>query len=308
MLFREGLSGIWLVLGTLILGFGIMALLVDVFTVVNLLVLIAFAVYIRQTRNKRWNTHLLVLLVLDLLFLSVLIGNTFDFEVFGLVFTDRSLLLMLDVLLLGFFVFYLARFRNRRWTIYAFILAAFVAYVSGIDAVYQYVLKDHQRARITALFDPDYDPRGINWNSTQSKIAIGSGGIIGKGYLQGTQTKFDFVPQQHTDFIFCTIGEEWGWLGTTILIAAFFLFLSQILYMAEECKSKFGRILGYSVAGMFFVHIAINIAMTVGLAPVIGIPLPFFSYGGSALISFTAMYFLVLKYYSVRGKMLRSSL
>ena len=143
------------------------------------------------------------------------------------------------------------------------------------------------------------------WNTTQSKIAIGSGGFTGKGFLEGTQTKFDFVPAQTTDFIFCTIGEEQGWIGSSVMIILFGLLILRISQLAERQKSSFVRIYGYSVAGIIFFHFAINIAMTIGLFPVIGIPLPFFSYGGSSLWSFTIMLFIFLKLDSHRMELLQ---
>jgi rod shape determining protein RodA len=157
------------------------------------------------------------------------------------------------------------------------------------------LLKPHHKNRIMVLVNPNIDPLGVGWNVTQSKIAIGSGGFFGKGFLDGTQTKFDFVPEQSTDFIFCTIGEEHGWIGSTLLIALFVALLLRLVYLAERQKSRFARIYGYSVASILFMHFALNIAMTIGLFPVIGIPLPFFSYGGSSLWSFTLLLFIFLK-------------
>jgi rod shape determining protein RodA len=129
---------------------------------------------------------------------------------------------------------------------------------------------------------------------TQSKIAIGSGGLMGKGFLEGTQTKFDFVPEQSTDFIFCTVGEEWGWTGSVVVIILFMALLIRLVYVAERQKSVFGRTYGYCVASIFFFHFAVNVGMTIGLAPVVGIPLPLFSYGGSSLWSFTILLFIML--------------
>ena len=172
--------------------------------------------------------------------------------------------------------------------------AVVVGMVFGVDFFFNSVLQPHQRKRIEVLINPSADPLGVGWNVTQSKIAIGSGGFLGKGFLQGTQTKFDFVPEQSTDFIFCTVGEEWGWLGSTIVIVLFMALLWRILYVAERQKSVFGRTYGYCVASIFFFHFAINVGMTIGLAPVVGIPLPFFSYGGSSLWSFTTLLFTLL--------------
>ncbi|MDF7809762.1 rod shape-determining protein RodA [Hymenobacter sp. YC55] len=172
--------------------------------------------------------------------------------------------------------------------------AVVIGMVFGVDFFFNNVLQAHQRKRIEVLINPSADPLGVGWNVTQSKIAIGSGGLLGKGFLQGTQTKFDFVPEQSTDFIFCTVGEEWGWLGSTAVIILFMVLLWRILYVAERQKSVFGRTYGYCVASIFFFHFAINVGMTIGLAPVVGIPLPFFSYGGSSLWSFTTLLFILL--------------
>lgn len=172
--------------------------------------------------------------------------------------------------------------------------AIVVGMVLGVDFFYNNVLQQHQRQRIEVLINPSADPLGKGWNVTQSKIALGSGGFLGKGFLQGTQTKFDFVPEQSTDFIFCTIGEEFGWLGSLLVISLYLTLLWRIVYVAERQKSVFGRTYGYCVASILFFHMAVNIGMTMGLAPVVGIPLPFFSYGGSSLWSFTVLLFSLL--------------
>ena len=169
-----------------------------------------------------------------------------------------------------------------------------IGMVVGVDFFYNRVLQPHQRQRIEVLINPSADPLGKGWNVTQSKIAIGSGGMLGKGFLQGTQTKFDFVPEQSTDFIFCTVGEEFGWAGSLTVIGLYLTLLWRILYVAERQKSVFGRTYGYCVASILFFHITINMGMTMGLAPVVGIPLPFFSYGGSSLWSFTVLLFSLL--------------
>jgi rod shape determining protein RodA len=177
--------------------------------------------------------------------------------------------------------------------------------IESVDYVITDVLKPHQQNRIKALINPEADPLGYGWNVTQSKIAIGSGGFSGKGFLKGTQTKFDFVPEQSTDFIFCTIGEEHGWIGSLIVIALFTALLLRIVFLADRQKSRFARAYGYGVASIFFFHFAVNIGMTVGLFPVIGIPLPFFSYGGSALWGFTILLFILLKLDAHRSQMLQ---
>lgn len=169
-----------------------------------------------------------------------------------------------------------------------------IGMVFGVDFFFNNVLQPHQRKRIEVLINPSADPLGVGWNVTQSKIAIGSGGLLGKGFLQGTQTKFDFVPEQSTDFIFCTVGEEWGWAGTMTVLVLFMALLWRIIFVAERQKSVFGRTYGYCVASVFFCHFAINVGMTIGLAPVVGIPLPLFSYGGSSLWSFTILLFILI--------------
>jgi rod shape determining protein RodA len=177
--------------------------------------------------------------------------------------------------------------------------------IVSVDYVVNNVLKPHQQNRVKVLVNPDIDPLGVGWNVTQSKIAIGSGGLNGKGFLRGTQTKFDFVPKQSTDFIFCTIGEEFGWIGSLVVIGLFVALLLRVIFLAERQKSRFARAYGYSVACILFFHFAINIGMTVGLFPVIGIPLPFFSYGGSSLWGFTILLFVLLKLDAHRSQVLQ---
>jgi rod shape determining protein RodA len=158
-----------------------------------------------------------------------------------------------------------------------------------------HVLQKHQRDRIMILVHPEMDKKNKGYQINQSKVAIGSGGFAGQGFLKGTQTKFDFVPEQSTDFIFCTIGEEHGWIGSTLLIMLYIYFLIRLINLAERQKDKFARIYGYCVASIIFFHFMVNIGMTIGIFPIIGIPLPFFSYGGSSLWSFTILLFIFLR-------------
>jgi rod shape determining protein RodA len=164
-----------------------------------------------------------------------------------------------------------------------------------VDYFQTNILKPHHQKRLKVLINPDSDPLGDGWNVTQSKIAIGSGQFWGKGFLNGTQTKFDFVPEQSTDFIFCTLGEEHGYIGSTIVIILFIFLILRIFSIAERQKSKFAQTYGYAAGSIIFVHFMINIGMTIGLFPVIGIPLPFFSYGGSSLWAFSILLFILLK-------------
>ncbi len=172
---------------------------------------------------------------------------------------------------------------------------AMMAYVSSVDYVFENVLQAHQKSRINVLLGKEVDLKGAGYNVMQSKIAIGSGGLFGKGYLEGTQNKFRFVPEQSTDFIFCTIGEEFGFVGSLVFVVLYMLFLWRIVHLAERQRYKFNRIYGYSVASILFFHFLINIGMTLGLMPIIGIPLPFFSYGGSSLLSFTILLFIFIR-------------
>lgn len=200
-------------------------------------------------------------------------------------------ILLIIALILLFFI------RKNRKNILSLIGLFLISatFVFTVNYAFEHFLEQHQKTRINVLLGKEYDPKGAGYNVTQSKIAIGSGGFIGKGFLKGTQTKFKFVPAQDTDFIFCTVGEEWGFLGSSILMALFVLLFIRILKVAERQRSPFARIYGYCVAAILFSHFAINIAMTIGLAPVIGIPLPFFSYGGSSLWAFTALLFIFIK-------------
>jgi rod shape determining protein RodA len=195
--------------------------------------------------------------------------------------------------LMGLAMFLDYRLMRRFKTMIA-LFVLIIGMVFSVDYFVNNILQPHQQNRIKALINPEADPLGYGWNVTQSKIAIGSGGLWGKGFLEGTQTKFDFVPEQSTDFIFCTIGEEHGWIGSTILIALFLLLMLRIVNIAERQKSVFGRTYGYCVVSVIFFHFVINVGMTIGLAPVVGIPLPFFSYGGSSLWSFTVLLFILL--------------
>ena len=203
-------------------------------------------------------------------------------------------------------VFYLF-VRKKRQNLLIIAAGALVAsaIVFSVDYAFNKVLQEHQRTRINVLLGKEIDPKGAGYNVNQSKIAIGSGGFLGKGFLQGTQTKFDFVPEQSTDFIFCTVGEEWGFLGSLIVLALFMLLLWRIIYVAERQRSQYSRIYGYGVACILFFHLMVNIGMTIGLAPVIGIPLPFFSYGGSSLWSFTILLFIFIKLDAYRLEILR---
>lgn len=186
--------------------------------------------------------------------------------------------------------------KERRYYFYnAFFTAMSTAIIYGVGFVMEKVLAPHQQVRIKVLLGLEDDPSGAGYNTLQSLIAIGSGGWTGKGFLNGTQTKLDFVPAQSTDYIFCTVGEEWGFLGTFLLMVLFALLIGRIIWLSERQKDNFSRFYGYGVASIFFTHWVINIGMTIGLFPTVGIPLPFFSYGGSSLWGFTLLLFIFIK-------------
>jgi len=178
-------------------------------------------------------------------------------------------------------------------------------FILSVNYIFNEVLSPHQSKRINVLLGKEFDPYGAGYNLIQSKIAIGSGGFAGKGYLKGTQTRFDFVPEQSTDFIFCTIGEEWGFVGSAGFVFLFMGMILRLVFLAERQRSNYSRIYGYSVACILFAHFVINIGMTIGLLPVIGIPLPFISYGGSSLLGFTILLFIFLNLDSYRLQILR---
>ena len=194
----------------------------------------------------------------------------------------------------------LVRRNNRLISLAAF--AAGLMLIFSTNFVFNNVLQDHQRKRIEVLLGLKEDPSGVGYNVRQSMIAIGSGGLFGKGYLNGTQTTYGFVPEQSTDFIFCTVGEEWGFLGCLGVIFLYVFLIYRIVRDAQDCREKFTQIYGYCVASIFFMHLFINIGMTIGLMPVIGIPLPMVSYGGSSLWSFTIMLFIFIALYRQEKK------
>lgn len=205
-------------------------------------------------------------------------------------------LLLTAILLVITLIFYFI-FKSKKTNILSFLLVLMVAvsYVYTVDYVFNHVFEQRHRDRINILIGKATDFKGIGYNTHQSEIAIGSGRLFGKGYLQGTQTQGNFVPQQHTDYIFSIIGEEFGFVGSTLVVLLFMAFILRILYIANRQKSKFSRVYGYSIAAIFFIHFAINIGMVLGLVPTVGIPLPFLSYGGSALWGFTIMLFIFIR-------------
>ena len=209
----------------------------------------------------------------------------------------RFSLLPAVILLAVLFAFVMWRvWRNRvqrLWVVLFFIL--YLGFSGMCNYAFTHVLQPHQRIRIEVLLGMKDDPSGAGYNVNQARIAIGSGRFFGKGYLEGTQTKLKFVPEQDTDFIFCTVGEEWGFVGSTAVLLLYLVFILRIIYLAERQREVSARVYGYSVASIFLLHLSINVGMVLGLLPVIGIPLPMFSYGGSSLWGFTLLLFIFLR-------------
>lgn len=203
------------------------------------------------------------------------------------------------VVLMAFLVMSVVHFKsrlgNRNIIASALILVMITGFVFSVDYVFENVFKQHHRDRFNILLGKEVDMKGIGYNTNQSEIAIGSGGWFGKGYLEGTQTKGGFVPEQHTDYIFTTVGEEWGFIGSLVVMGLFLILILRTIYLSERQKTKFSRVYGQCVAGILFIHFFVNIAMVVGIFPTIGVPLPFFSYGGSGLWGFTILLFIFLK-------------
>ena len=289
VLYREGLSGVVLFFVTLIVLLFVLALVISNLSLSLILLGTTLLFYlIFNPRFKQFTTVLIIYLVNLILFFGV--NFLFKTE-----FTNAQVVLASSVT--GSLVVLVTSFRKKRknYIIISLVLLGSVLFTISVDYSFNNILAPYHQARINELLGIRSDLLGAGYNVNQSKIAIGSGGLWGKGYLKGTQTKFDFVPEQSTDFIFCTVGEEWGFAGTFLVITLFLFLLMRLIWLAERQRSRFSRIYGYSVAVILFFHFVVNIGMTIGLMPVIGIPLPFFSYGGSSLWSFTILLFIFIR-------------
>lgn len=299
VLFREGFSAnVMMMLAALALLFFI-TLLLDKAIVLLILVGCSLIIYMLVARsfkkgmiNAFWVAGIFALL----------------YGVNYLLQTEFSLFMLgLATLLPVSLVIAVKGFRLREYVQMKVLLGLIVSivFIISVDFAMNNILKTHQQHRIYVTLGLEDDPQGVGYNVNQSKIAIGSGGFSGKGYLNGTQTKLHFVPEQSTDFIFCTVGEEWGFLGTSFVILLYAAFLLRLIFLAERQRSSFSRIFGYGFISIMFIHFLVNIGMTIGLLPVIGIPLPFFSYGGSSLWAFTMFLFVFLRMDASRLELLR---
>ena len=298
MLYREGLPGVVLFLGLSAIVFFVVGLkysetdigLISTgeFMTIIMVIIISAALLLsyRQDKAAARNIILGALVLFGIPYLISLLDVNIDFGIIAFV-------------SIGILVIYLLFLARKYWSKVYLLTAAFaigsVLFVSSIDYLFNDVMQPHQQMRIKVTLGMEDDLMGAGYNVNQSKIAIGSGGLLGKGYLNGTQTKLKYVPEQDTDFIFCTVGEEQGFAGSVLVLILFSALILRLFFLAERQKSTFGRVYGYCVACIFFFHLAINVGMVIGLTPVIGIPLPFFSYGGSSLWGFTILLFIFLR-------------
>jgi rod shape determining protein RodA len=289
VLFREGMSPYIFVSGLLMILLFFLALLTNILYLSLSLVLVA-VILIWITTHK-WK------LVLTGSGIFLLIGGAiFLLDHYVLKSIGNELIVVISLILSG--VAYAAYFYNKRavsvLVVYLFLLGS-ILFVNGVDYTFNNILPKHQKDRVNILLGFKTDLHGTGYNVNQSIISIGSGGFAGKGFLQGTQTKFKFVPKQSSDFIFCTVGEEWGFLGSAIVLGIYLFLILRLIALAERQRSEFARIYGYCVVSILFIHVFLNIGMAIGLVPVIGIPLPFLSYGGSSLWGFTILLFIFLR-------------
>ncbi|MBB6275661.1 rod shape-determining protein RodA [Porphyromonas circumdentaria] len=297
-LYREGLSGI--ILGSAFLAVVLFVTSLSLNDILwgdtraeiwSLATIIMIAVFVllmlRPAKNKKL-FHWLIVTELSLYVLAWVADFFLPM--------DYSYVAILQLLLLLSYCFFQAfRYYLRRYFLIFFFAIACIFYTLSVSFVFEKVLQPHQQVRISVALGLKEDPKGVGYNVNQAKIAVGSGGLTGKGFLQGTQTKLNYVPEQDTDFIFCTVGEEMGFVGSASLLIVYLMLILRVYYLSERQTTPFGRVYGYCVASIFLFHLAINVGMVIGLVPVIGIPLPFFSYGGSSLWGFTILLFLFLR-------------
>ncbi len=290
MLYREGLNKWICILFLLLAGLFIFSFLLAPTTLLMLL-LVVFTLS-EVMINGEWKSRIIYLASVALA--AILLCGAMHFIAPGVMSLYSSLLTVTVLSLVVVTVYaYRANLRNIYLLVGIFIGA--MIFLPTTDYIFNSVLKPHQQDRIKSFLGIISDPRGLDYNVNQSKIAIGSGGFAGKGFLQGTQIKYGFVPERHTDFIFCTVGEEWGFIGATVVLGLLALLILRLMRMGERQQEPFGRIYCYCVASILLFHVMVNIGMDVGLMPVMGIPLPFMSYGGSSLIAFTMMVFIAIR-------------
>ena len=288
MLYREGFGKMLYFLLMLLAVLFLVSFLVEPLPILAGVFLLCLV--IETSVNKQWKESLRYLALITLA--SILIAFLLPDSLSDPMYYALIISFVLSIPLLARYAF--RRKRDNVW-IFVAIFTGAVLFTTVIDYAFDNILQVHQQKRILDLLGIENDPQGWSYNVNQSKIAIGSGGWNGKGFLDGTQTRFSFVPEQSTDFIFCTVGEEWGFIGASATVILFVILIIRLFRMGERHKEPFARVYCYSVASILFMHFAINIAMTIGLFPVVGIPLPFFSYGGSSLLAFTILLFIAIR-------------
>ncbi len=299
MLFREGLPGVVLLFGFVIAVLFFVSLVVLKVYIIAAIVLIGYLVFMLYT-HKYKETFIGFSLTVTLFVIFWGIAKIAFKQV------DFYYIIAASFFLSGTVFLVITFFRKiRHVAIFVLFLFGSISFSYSVTYMYTNLLHGHQRDRMDILLGLKQDPLGMGYNVNQSMIAIGSGGFAGKGFLQGTQTKYNFVPEQSTDFIFCTVGEEWGFLGSLVVIGLFMFLLLRVVFISERQRSTFSRVYGYSVASILFFHFAINIGMAIGVLPVIGIPLPFFSYGGSSLWAFTILLFILIRLDASRLELLK---
>ncbi len=294
VLYREGLPG-WILLLLVFMGalfiFSLLFEKLVIYIALTTLSLIAYAIYQKKIYHS----------LIGALAIIIGVGIVFGISKTGLITLSWFMIFFLGLTISTIAILIVGiQKKIRRIFPFIILLFGFIGFAYSFDYVFNNILKQHQRDRVEVMLGLKSDPWGYEYNVNQSKISIGSGGFTGKGFLQGTQTKLKYVPEQSTDFIFCTVGEEWGFLGSVGLVIVFVGLLIRLIYIAERQRSRFSRIYGYGVVSIIFFHFTVNIAMTIAIFPVIGIPLPFLSYGGSSLMVFTMMIFILLRLDSTR--------
>ncbi len=289
VLFREGMNPIIFVAGLLMGILFFLTLLLNNIYLELSMILLAFMIASAATRKP-------LVCLAGAGIMTTVGGIVYLVNRFALKSPGNELVLLLTVIFSGiFYAYYVYNKRAKNILIIYLFLLGSLMFINSVDYGFNHLLKPHQKERVNITLGLESDLHGKGYNVNQSIISIGSGGFSGKGYLQGTQTKFKFVPAQSTDFIFCTVGEEWGFTGSLILIILYTGLFMRLMFLAERQRSIFSRIYGYGVVSILFFHFFINIGMTIGVVPVIGIPLPFFSYGGSSLWGFTILLFIFLR-------------
>lgn len=305
MLYREGLPGGILFVGVAAIIYFILGIkfsdtpvgMISLGEFVTTLLIIIFTAGMIWSYMKRREVSFVILAIGGATFLVAYIVSLFGVPI------DYGLTALIAMGLVALYLLFLfLKYRKRTYVFILLFLLGSFAFLESVEYVFTDVLQPHQQMRIKVTLGMEQDLRGAGYHVGQSKIAIGSGGLMGKGFLNGTQTKLKYVPEQDTDFIFCTIGEEHGFIGSTLVLVLFAIFVMRLIHLAERQPTVFGRVYGYGVISIFVFHLIINIGMVIGIMPVIGIPLPFFSYGGSSLWGFTILLFIFLRIDKSRKK------